>query len=711
MRAHRRLLSIAALALAAAAAPPSPAAGAEAPKEPLNTWQCGSTFTYPGPGFRSVGIGGVRAATRTVGNTTEITAPNPPYAPGPDYRVSDSGSDQSYNLGSYRDGCFSPARPSDAGAEGIEDGWGTFKGPAAGGNLVVVTARGDIPASAVLYVGDQPVIDPVNNLTCVPDGPCAPPPGGNPRFGGRAPAGTPGWADLSIRFGDRIIWGQTSSSNDYEYIAPPAIRSVTPARGPLEGGGTVDLVVSGDWAGATGVTFGGVASPKITTTFLKGLYDGTWGQYRVSAQVPAGASPGTVDVRATSVGGRVATGETAAADDYTYEGRPTPAPTCASTFTANSRFAQQGQLKIAAKPATPLSTTETAVTAATPAFAAGPAYPVVLELYPSLSQDFLGYLRDGCFYEAPNELSGDLSLGIWGEYPYGRKTPAAAGERVFATVSSRAKPDAVLLFDGTPGTEPIVAPRMVDTGGDESQQPGRQDGWYVSAVAPPHAAGWVELNVRVGGQRVGGRVAADGWLEYVDPTSVRAISPAKGPIGGGTAVSIRLGRGSLIGWPEISFGGSAFQPSSSITTSLDTTDGSYGENVVVATSPAHAAGTVDVTVRTSNMGVIPAASAAADDYTYEAPAPPPPPAGAPKVSGVSGAAFAGVGGLVTIRGTNLGGLRSVKVGSRTATVILSNATQIYAFAPAQGKGSYPVTVTTKVGTATAPTNLIYRSLF
>lgn len=398
----------------------------DGPKEPL-TGQCGSTFTVASgwgtPTF--LNVGGVRTPFRMEGNTITFDAPDPAYASGLAYPVGGVFSDTSRSLGTYRNGCFSPLPSASDRSEGIASVAGVNRGPAAGGDLIVVKAFGDIPASAELWVGDQRatgVTVSSNGVSCIPEDPrpCTQPAPGELGWliGGTTPPGADGWVDLSIRFGDKIIWGQTASSNDYHYIGPPAIQSVTPGRGPLAGGGTVDVFVSGDWVRNPVVTFGGVASTEVSFTSSNAVYDGTFGQQRITARVPAGVSAGTVDVKAT-------------------------------------------------------------------------------------------------------------------------------------------------------GTSLLVSGPLTATG----------------------------------------------------------------------------------------------------------------------------------------------VAATADDYTYEAPAPPPPPVNAPKVTGVSGTAFAGVGGLITIRGANLGGLRSVKVGNRTATVLLSNATQIYAFAPAQGKGSYPVTVTTRVGSATAPANLVYRTLF
>jgi hypothetical protein len=71
----------------------------------------------------------------------------------------------------------------------------------------------------------------------------------------------------------------------------------------------------------------------------------------------------------------------------------------------------------------------------------------------------------------------------------------------------------------------------------------------------------------------------------------------------------------------------------------------------------------------------------------------------PVVKSVSGSAVAKVGGLVQIRGKNLAGAKSVTVGTRRVSPLLSSAGSVWIWAPPLAKGAYLVTVTTAAGTS------------
>ncbi len=98
----------------------------------------------------------------------------------------------------------------------------------------------------------------------------------------------------------------TSSADQYTYTAAPTIAKVTPAAGPLAGGGTV-TITGANLAGATAVHFG--PTPATFTPVSASL---------VTATVPVGS--GTVDVTVTTPGGVSPAGT---ADHYAYLPRPT----------------------------------------------------------------------------------------------------------------------------------------------------------------------------------------------------------------------------------------------------------------------------------------------------------------------------------------------------------------------------------------------------
>ncbi len=165
---------------------------------------------------------------------------------------------------------------------------------------------------------------------------------------------------------------------------------------------------------------------------------------------------------------------------------------------------------------------------------------------------------------------------------------------------------------------------------------------------------------------------------YANTPVVSGISPASGPNSGGTSVTIS-GSG-LTGVSAVSFGTVS---ASSLTVESDTT--------VIATAPAHADGTVDVTV-TNPAGT--SATVAADQYTYTA--------AAPAVTSVAPATGPSGGGTtVTITGTGFSDATAVSFGSTPATdLAVASATLITALAPA-GSGVVDITVTTPDGTSAA----------
>ena len=157
-----------------------------------------------------------------------------------------------------------------------------------------------------------------------------------------------------------------------------------------------------------------------------------------------------------------------------------------------------------------------------------------------------------------------------------------------------------------------------------------------------------------------------------NPPTVTSISPVSGSTAGGTAVTI-TGTNFAAG-ATVTFGGTA------------------ATNVVVvsatqitATTPAHAAGAVTVTVTVSGQS-----ANLTNGYTYVAP---------PTVSSVSPNSGTTAGGTaVTITGTNFAAGATVTFGSTAATnVVVASATQITATVPAGSAGAVTVTITNSNG--------------
>jgi hypothetical protein len=116
-----------------------------------------------------------------------------------------------------------------------------------------------------------------------------------------------------------------------------------------------------------------------------------------------------------------------------------------------------------------------------------------------------------------------------------------------------------------------------------------------------------------------------------------------------------------------------------------------GVTKLIATAPAHALGTVDVTVTnstgTSEVG-------AASKFTYVPPA--------PAITGVSPNAVSIAGGTtVTVTGTDLTGVTAVKLGTVSAPAKAVTATSLTFVAPARAASTVAVAVTNSSGTSPA----------
>ncbi|MFE6747106.1 IPT/TIG domain-containing protein [Kitasatospora purpeofusca] len=161
------------------------------------------------------------------------------------------------------------------------------------------------------------------------------------------------------------------------------------------------------------------------------------------------------------------------------------------------------------------------------------------------------------------------------------------------------------------------------------------------------------------------------------PAAVTGVGPAQGPVTGGATVTV-TGTG-LAGASAVRFGGT---PATQVTVISDLE--------VTATVPAHAAGTVDVTV-TTPAGTSPAS--AADRYTYFA---------QPTVTAVAPGSGPVAGGTpVSVTGTGLAGATSLTFGpgSPAAAVSCPTDTTCTTTSPPHAAGTVDIQVTTPGGTS------------
>lgn len=177
--------------------------------------------------------------------------------------------------------------------------------------------------------------------------------------------------------------------------------------------------------------------------------------------------------------------------------------------------------------------------------------------------------------------------------------------------------------------------------------------------------------------------------QFLVPPVITALSPLVGPVAGGAILTIT---GSdftdAIG---INFG---TLPATSFTVDSPTS--------IRATTPAQAAGVVDVSVITPGGT---SANTAADDYTYQV---------APVLTGLSSSAGPLAGGSnITLTGTHFTGATAVSFGSVPAPAFtLNSATSITATVPAQAAGTVDVSVATPGGTSanTSADDYTYQAL-
>jgi hypothetical protein len=212
----------------------------------------------------------------------------------------------------------------------------------------------------------------------------------------------------------------------------------------------------------------------------------------------------------------------------------------------------------------------------------------------------------------------------------------------------------------------------------------------VVVVAPPHVAG--KVRVRVVTKSGKSKKSRRARFTYRGGTTVpggapvvTSLTPSSGLVTGGTVVDI-IGSG-LAGATGVSFGGT---PVPFVVVS---------DTALLATSPAHAAGSVPVTVQT------PAGTSAPISFTY---LPLPPLPDSPLVVLVTPPAGPAAGGTsVTIIGTGFTGATAVSFGGTAATFTVDSDISISATTPAQGAGVVDVSVTTPGGTSTVSAAFLY----
>ncbi|MCE0539506.1 IPT/TIG domain-containing protein [Kineosporia rhizophila] len=443
----------------------------------------------------------------------------------------------------------------------------------------------------------------------------------------KAPAGT-GTAQVVV-----TAPGGTSSTagagNDFTYVAAPAVTSLSPSSGPAIGGTTVTITGT-DFTGTSSVTFDG--TPVVFTQFTPTT---------ITVPLAPAHAAGDVDVVVTTLNGGPGAPAT-----YTYLGAPTlgsVAPARGPLVGGNqvvltgTGFNQATDVDFGLLAATFTINSDTQITATAPA-GVGTVNVTVSSGLGNTSNS-----RSYTYAGVPTVLTLSKNTG-----PIGGGTPV--------TLTGTGFTGATEVRFGTTSVVPTVS-------SDNS----------LDVLAPPHGAGTVQVTVVApGGTSVPLALLND--FTYIAQPVVSTVSPDAGPTTGLTAVTINgSGFDTVSGAAAVRFGGV------NAVSYLKVSD-----SVITAVTPAHGAGTVDVTVTTADGG-----SSAPGTFTY---------LGAPAVSGINPSTGPLAGGnTVTITGAGFTPASTVNFGLAAATsVVVNSSSSITATAP---QSLVPGTVNVRVSTA------------
>lgn len=650
----------------------------------------GTSFT----GATAVVFGSTNAASFTVDSDTQITAASPAYSAGlvdiavtTPWGTSTSSSADQFTF-------ISPP---------VVTGLNPTTGPLAGGTSVVISGTGFGGATTVIF-GATPVPFLVNSGT---------------QITATAPAHAAGTIDVTVTtpYGTSAL----TAADRFTYVSPPTVTGINPATGPTAGGTTV-TVTGTSFSGSTAVSFGG--SPAASFTVSSGT--------QITATSPAHVA-GTVDITVTTPYGTSATG---APDQFTYVAppavtgvNPATGPTAGGTSVVVTGTALAGASAVKFGGANASSFTvnsATQVTATSPAGSAGTVDITVTTPYGTSAtsvSDRFTYMPPPAvtgISPAAGPTAGGTSVVITGS-TFGGATsvkfgaasaasftvtsdsqitttsPAASAGVVDVTVTTPYGTSATSTLDrftyvappAVTGVNPATGATaggtsVVITGttfsGATSVKFGTANAagftvtsaTQVTAVSPAHSAGMVDITVTTP-YGSSGAVTADRFT-FVSPPAVTGISPSRGPVTGGTSVVI-VGS-DFSGATSVSFGGT---PASTFSV--------YSGSQITATSPAHAAGVVDVLV-TTPYGT--SAAGAADLFAFIPP---------PTLSGLSPVKGSTAGGAaVAIAGTGFQSGAAVTFdGVPSPSVIVVSDVLITATTPAHAAGAASVRVTNPDG--------------
>jgi hypothetical protein len=366
----------------------------------------------------------------------------------------------------------------------------------------------------------------------------------------------------------------TSTADQYTYAGPvnPPITSVTPNTGGTAGGTWVSIIGS-EFTGARAVYFG-----SIPAYFRVNSDD------CISAIAPAQApNPLTVDITVQSYGG---TSAITPADQFTYFVVPPPSVTSVAPTSGQTSGGTQVMI------------TGSNFTGAT-AVNFGTTHATSFTLISDTSIEAIAPPGSGTVdvtVVSPTGTSATSSADQFTYNPIFVPTVTSIGQN---TTGSDGGGTPVMVF----GTGFTTA-TGVYFGGVPASVFGVSSDSLILALSPPHPDGVVDITVS--NPNGTSAVSSADQFTYTQGSApvVTALFQPSGPTSGGTDVTIE---------------GTGFTPASSVLFGTVPAASFYVESdtTISAVSPAHAAGTVDVTV-TSPSGT--SATGTADHFTYYVPA-------------------------------------------------------------------------------------------
>jgi hypothetical protein len=575
----------------------------------------GSGFT----GATAVDFGSGQPALFTVNSDSSITATSPGGSGTVSITVTTTGG-TSASGGSAEEFTYTAA----PGVTGVSPNTGPLKG----GTSVTISGTGFTGATKVMFGSTPASSFKVNSDSQIT---------ASPPLTSHA-----GSVDVTVTTNDGT--SANGSADLFTYDSVPTVSGVGPRAGPLSGGST--LTISG--AGFTGVGSTTVAVGANAATVL------TVSSTQITATLPAAASGGTVNVTVTTPGG---TSATSAADQFTYD----PVPVVAGV-----------------SPASGPSGGRTAVTINGSGFTGATAV------------DFAGVQAPFTFV-SDAEITATSPAGSVGAADVTVTTPG--GTSATSTADHFTYFPAPVVTGVSPGAGPLAGGTMVTitgTGltGATAVSFGLSAGTQVTvvsdtevtAVSPGGSAGAVGVTVTTpGGTSSLTPPDSDQDFTYTNGPTITNLTPAAGPLAGGTAVTIT---GTNLANASVAFGSTDVTPASSSATSI-----------TVTSPPASQAGEVNVIVSTAG-GNSPT-TGTASQFSYDS---------VPTVAGITPSDGLDTGGTkVTVTGSGFStGSTTVAFGAKAAqaVTVISN-TELTATAPAESIGTIDISVTTPGGTSTA----------